>query len=294
MASIVLHGGAGRIAEADREAYVRGLTAARDLGFAALERGESALAAVTQAVTSMEDNAEAFNAGLGSSLNRDGEVECDAAVMAGWDQTAGAVGAVMRIKNPVLAADRVRTESPHVLIVGAGAEAFGPELVENGALVAPRQLERWQRWRERNEGPAGSATVGAVALDRAGRLAAATSTGGVTGKAPGRLGDSPLIGAGTWADASVALSCTGHGESFIRGVSARQLAWLLESGWSLSDATARVLEEVRGFGGDGGLIAVTAEGRLCAAYNAPSMAYAWRRESGGDARVGLEPGVHVL
>ncbi|MDQ3458565.1 MAG: isoaspartyl peptidase/L-asparaginase, partial [Deinococcota bacterium] len=112
--------------------------------------------------------------------------------------------------------------------------------------------------------------------------------------APGRLGDSPLIGAGTWADARVALSCTGHGESFIRGVSARQLAWLLESGWSLSDATARVLEEVQGFGGDGGLIAVTAEGRLCAAYNAPSMAYAWRRESGGDARVGLEPGVHVL
>lgn len=288
---IVLHGGAGLIAEEDKDAYLRGLSAARDLGFAELQRGGSALHAVLAAVVAMEDNPEAFNAGLGSSLNLDGEVECDAAVMAGWDKSAGAVGAVKGVKNPVLAAENVRRNSPHVLIVAEGAEAFAARRVDNRALISPRQAERWQAWRDKKEGPVGSATVGAVALDAEGRLAAATSTGGVTGKLPGRLGDSPLIGAGTYADGRVAVSCTGHGESFIRGVTAKSLAYLLEMGRDLGEAAASVLAEVESFGGDGGLIALDASARICAAFNAPHMAYAWRSEAGMDAQVATEPGI---
>jgi L-asparaginase / beta-aspartyl-peptidase len=290
--TILLHGGAGRIAEERRGAYVRGLEVARDLGFEKLERGASAIDAVLAAVVSMEDDEAAFNAGVGSALNRDGEVECDAAVMAGHDKSAGAVAAVKTLKNPILAADRVREASPHVLIVGEGAEPFGERIV-NERLITPRQLERWRRWREKDEGPVGSATVGAVALDGAGWLAAATSTGGVIGKLPGRVGDSPLIGAGTYADRHVAVSCTGQGEAFVRAVAAKSLAMLLERGRDLEEAAGRVLAEIQALGGDGGLIALDARGRVCAAHNAPQLAYAWRIESGQEATVGLAPGVVV-
>jgi beta-aspartyl-peptidase (threonine type) len=292
--TLVIHGGAGTVREADRQMYEQGLREARDAGFAVLERGGSALEAVLAAVTRMEDNPDAFNAGTGGVPNRDGVVECDAAVMAGHDRSSGAVAAITRAKNPVLVAELVRRESPHALIVGAGADALAKTPIENQELLTTRTREALERWREKNDGPLGSATVGAVALDGEGRLAAATSTGGVLGKWPGRVGDSPLIGAGTFADGRVAVSCTGKGESFIRAVAAKTVATLLEDGHPLAEAVQVVLNDVASLGGDGGIISVTADGQVGVGYNSPNMAYAWRTTEAQEARVGLEPGVHSL
>ena len=292
--TLVIHGGAGTIKEAERQAYEEGLRAARDAGFDVLERGGSALEAVLAAVTRMEDNPRAFNAGTGGVPNRDGIVECDAAVMTGHDRASGAVAAITRAKNPVLTADLVRRESPHMLIVGAGADALVQNPIDNQELLTSRTREALERWREKNDGPVGSATVGAVALDSEGRLAAATSTGGVLGKWPGRVGDSPLVGAGTYANTRVAVSCTGKGESFMRAVAAKTLATLLENGQPLDEALQHVLDDVAALGGDGGMISVTAEGQVSIGYNSPHMAYAWRNPEVEEAQVGLEPGVHSL
>lgn len=292
--TLVIHGGAGTIKEADRQAYEEGLREARDAGYAVLERGGSALEAVLAAVIRMEDNTRAFNAGTGGVPNRDGIVECDAAVMTGHDRSSGAVAALTRARNPVLVADLVRRESPHALIVGTGADALVENPIENHELLTARTREALERWREKNDGPVGSATVGAAALDAEGRLAAATSTGGVLGKWPGRVGDSPLIGAGTYADMQVAVSCTGKGESFIRAVAAKTLATLHEDGYPLDEALQAVLDDVAALDGDGGIISLTADGQVSIGYNSPHMAYAWRSEEAEEAKVGLEPGVHSL
>ena len=296
--TLLIHGGSGTIGEEDREAYRAGLIAGRDAGFAVLAEGGAALKAVLAAITVMENNHEAFNAGTGGSPNRDGVVECDAAVMEGADGSCGAVAGLTRAKNPVLVADFVRRETPHVLFVGAGADALVTEpsnnlgLIDNKALLTARTERAFREWLERKSGPVGSATVGAVALDGAGGLAAATSTGGVLGKWPGRVGDSPLIGAGTYANTSVAVSCTGQGEAFVRAVAAKALAARLERGEGLHNAAQAVLSEVRGFGGVGGLIALSATGEVCAAHNAPHMAYAWKMLDKEEALVGLEPGLY--
>ncbi len=298
MATILIHGGAGTIPESDRAAYQAGLRGARDAGFALLADGADALSAALVAVSLMEDNAEAFNAGTGGSPNRDGVVECDAAAVSGWDGSAGAVGAVTRAKNPVLLADRVRRESPHVMLVGAGADMFVADPIDNTLLLTPRTQAAYEAWRQEKGEPTNSATVGAVVCDREGRLAAATSTGGMLGKWPGRVGDAPLVGAGTYADRFVAVSCTGKGEAFIRAVTAKGLAERYRAGDDLQELIAKALAEVLHFNGSGGLICVTSEGRIGFGFNSRNMAYAWKTDSGGErpeaAEVGLEPGVYTL
>ncbi len=292
--TLVIHGGSGTIREEDRDAYRAGLVAGREAGFAVLAAGGSAVEAVLAAVGVMEDNPHAFNAGTGGSPNRDGVVECDAAVMAGADGSCGAVAGLTRAKNPILVADYVRRETPHVMFVGAGADALVAQPIDNQELLTPRTKRAFEEWLERKSGPVGSATVGAVALDGAGNLAAATSTGGVLGKWPGRVGDSPLIGAGTYANRSVAVSCTGQGEAFVKAVAAKALAARLERGEKLHNAIQAVLDEVRTFGGTGGLISLTANGEVCVAHNAPHMAYAWKTLNEEEARVGLEPNLYSL
>jgi len=299
MATLLIHGGAGTIEESDRAAYHAGLSAARDAGFAALQDGADALGAALVAVSLMEDNAEAFNAGTGGSPNQGGVVECDAAIMAGWDGSAGAVGAVTRARNPAQLADRVRRESPHVMLVGAGADAFVRDPIDNAELLTPRTRAAFEAWRREKGEPANSATVGAVVCDREGRLAAATSTGGMLGKWPGRVGDAPLIGAGTYADRAVAVSCTGKGEAFIRAATAKAVAERYRTGDALREVLAKALVEVVHFNGSGGLICVTHEGRIGFGFNSRNMAYAWKTDRADVSRneaaeVGLEPGVYTL
>lgn len=291
MPAIVIHGGAGRIREEYRHAYRQGLERARDVGYRLLQSGEGAVPAVLEAVSTMEDDPEAFNAGTGGSPNRDGVVECDAAIMAS-DGSSGAVAAVTRARNPVLLADLVRTSTPHALFAGAGADALVRDPIENEALLTTRSRAALERWRqERESRPQTSATVGAVAMDDHGTIAAATSTGGVLGKWPGRVGDSPLIGAGTYADQSVGVSCTGTGEAFIRAVIAKGLAERLKNGAGLEDALRTALDEVAAQRADGGLIVLTQDNRLTVAFNSPNMAYAWRAPGAAEAAVALEPGL---
>ena len=297
MATILIHGGAGNIEARDQDAYEAGLRAARDAGFAALAGGADALSAALAAVSLMEDNADAFNAGTGGSPNRDGVVECDAAVMAGWDGSVGAVGAVTRAKNPILLADRVRTESPHVFLVGAGADAFVRDPVDNAALLTPRTEAAFRAWRQNSGEPSNSATVGAVVLDREGRLAAATSTGGMLGKWPGRVGDTPLVGVGTYADRMMAVSCTGKGEAFMRAVTAKTVAERYRVGGDLKGILETALAEVVHFGGSGGLICVTHDRKIAFGFNSRNLACAWKTDTEGipeAATVGLEPGIYVL
>src|SRR5690348_2023041 len=254
MLSIAIHGGAGavpRTLTAERERQYRdALAAALDLGYAALEKGGSSLDAVTAAVRALEDN-PLFNAGRGAALTRDGAAELDAAIMDGRQQRAGAVACVRNARNPIELARRVMEKSRHVLLVGAGAEEFA---LEEGFVPVPneyfqteerrRQLEyarQGQRVSELTGSPQG--TVGAVALDAAGNLAAATSTGGMTNKRSGRVGDSPIIGAGTYAKNGVcAVSATGHGEYFIRAVAAYHICSAVEyRGMTLEDAAREML-----------------------------------------------------
>src|SRR5437660_1698873 len=240
--AMVIHGGAGVIDPAkmtpERAAsYRAGLAAALDAGYAILERGGSSLDAVPAAVRIMEDDPQ-FNAGRGAVLNHEGDAELGAAIMDGHGPRAGAVAAVRHVKNPVELARLVMEKSPHVLLVAEGAEEFA---LEQGVALVPRGYFRTEgRERELEEArraaserlhaasPPGSGTVGAVALDGAGHLAAATSTGGLTDKHRGRVGDSPIIGAGTYADEACAVSGTGQGEFFIRQVVAYDLCALME------------------------------------------------------------------
>lgn len=299
MATILIHGGAGTIDDSDRQAYEAGLRAAREAGFAALTGGADALSAALAAITLMENNADAFNAGTGGSPNRDGVVECDAAVVSGWDGSAGAVGAATRAKNPVMLANQVRQGTPHVMLVGAGADALVADPIANAELLTPRTRAAYETWSRDKGDPANSATVGAVVLDREGRLAAATSTGGMLGKWPGRVGDTPLVGAGTYADRFVAVSCTGKGEAFVRAVTAKGVAERYRAGGELDALLKDALAEVVHFGGTGGLICVTHDGKIGFGFNSRHMAYAWKTDDAGaerreEAKVGLEPGVYVL
>ena len=278
-----MHGGAGTISRRsltprrERE-YRAGLAAALQRGYAALEDGGSSMDAVTAAVVVLEDS-PLFNAGFGATFNAAGEHELDASVMDGATGKAGAVAAVQRIKNPVLAARAVMERTAHVLLAGAAADRFARSA--GLALVSPRYFstpERAQALRRaREHAVTGAAdrhgTVGAVALDRLGNLAAATSTGGYTNKMAGRIGDSPVIGAGTYADnATCAVSTTGIGEYFIRAVVAYDAAARMRyGGESLKTAARHALARVVALGGDGGLIAVDSGGNVAMPFVSEGM-----------------------
>ncbi len=260
---VVVHGGAGshtdelREHEADlRVALEQALTAAAD---AVEGLAGGAVEAVRAAVMVLEAF-PLFNAGYGSALCTDGTVELSASAMRGSDRAAGGVAMMKRTAHPVAAAVALLDE-PEVLLAGpradAHAEANGLEQLDPAAFVTDRQR---RRLKERQTG--GPETVGAVCLDATGLLAAATSTGGLSGQRPGRVGDSPLIGAGTWADRNVAVSCTGQGEAFIRAGAARLVAALLEGGHTIESAAIRALDAVTECAGYGGLIAVDAHGNV--------------------------------
>ena len=296
MHAIAIHGGAGAVPRAalsaEREArYRAGLAAALDGGYAVLEAGGTSLDAVTRAVRILEDD-PLFNAGHGAALTRDGAAELDAAIMDGRQMRAGAVASVRHVRNPVELARHVMDKSRHVLLVGAGAEEFA---LEEGLSLVPnlyfRTAERLEQllFEQRGEHvsdilpPVSQGTVGAVARDAAGSLAAATSTGGMTNKRPGRVGDSPIIGAGTYAKNGVcAVSATGHGEYFIRAVAAHHVCAAVEyRGLALEEAVRELLHEIlRNLGGDGGLIAVDHAGRIVMDFSTEGM-FRGARDSNG-------------
>ncbi len=262
---VVIHAGAGaRRPEIDerQDEYTAALLSTVDRARAVLERGGSAVDGAQAAVMFMEDEVEFFNAGRGAALCSDGSAELSAAIMRGADRGAGAVAGIRRTRYPIAAARAVLDRSPHVLLAGAAGDEFaaaaGAEQRDPSYFITERQRRRLDTEPPRFE----RGTVGAVCLDAEGMLAAATSTGGMRGQLPGRVGDSPLIGAGTWADDHVAISCTGDGEAFIRAGAARVLALRVADGEPLDRAAYLALVEVAALGGHGGLIALDAEGNF--------------------------------
>jgi L-asparaginase / beta-aspartyl-peptidase len=285
MPALAIHGGAGvvlaRIASDQRHRYEASLAGALDSGLEILDGGGSSVDAVTAAVRMLEDD-PLFNAAHGAGLTRDGSAELDAAIMNGRNRAVGAVACVTHVKNPVELARRVMEKSPHVLLVGAGAEEFalqeGMALVPNSYFRTEdriRQLESAQRGDGFTEiVPASQGTVGAVALDAEGNLAAATSTGGLTNRMSGRVGDSPIVGAGTYAKNEVcAVSGTGQGEYFMRAVAAYHIAAAVEyRGHSLEQAVGELVHGVLpALGGLGGVIAVDASGNVVMKFNTEGM-----------------------
>jgi L-asparaginase / beta-aspartyl-peptidase len=287
---LLVHGGAWAIPDEMVEAHLNGMRNAIAAGWSILEKGGSAVDAVEEAVVIMEDD-EAFDAGRGSFLNRDGKVQLDALIMDGATLRAGGVGCVEHIANPVRAARKVLSESPHVYFVAEGAERFAQEhgisLCRNEELIIPREVERL---RLIQHAPASQKedlfaptishdTVGAVALDSSGNIAAATSTGGTLNKAPGRLGDSSLIGCGCYADnQSAAVSTTGWGEPIMKLVLAKWAADRVASGnlpqWIAAEAMNYLTDRVNGHGG---IILLDAQGRFGVAHNTPRMAWGLKR-----------------
>jgi len=285
MFAIAIHGGAGTLSRknmspARENDYVAGLGAALDAGHAVLAGGASSLDATIAAVRVLEDN-PLFNAGRGAVLNADGTAELDASVMDGRTLGAGAVTGLQHVRNPIELARLVMDKSPHVMLVGAGAEEFarlqGVEMVSNEYFRTParqHQLERSLRGHVARENELEAfGTVGAVALDSAGNVAAATSTGGMTGKRWGRVGDSPVIGAGTYANnAGCAVSATGHGEYFIRAVVAHDISAQVEYlEIPLAQAVDNVLGKMKALGGNGGVIAIDRKGGVVLEFNSEGM-----------------------
>jgi beta-aspartyl-peptidase (threonine type) len=285
---IVVHGGAGnvtpeRIGPEAQKAYREGLDRAVAAGYKVLDKGGSAVDAVEAAVKSMEEN-PVFNAGVGATLTRDGIHELDAAIMDGATLKAGSVAGLQHVKSPVGLARLVMDTTPHVMLIGVGAEAFaksrGLELVPNEYFRTPAQWKAFQKLQEAR--PLTKDTVGAAALDRKGNLAAATSTGGMLGKLPGRVGDAPLIGAGTYADnRTCAVSCTGWGEFFIRTAVAYDIsAQMTYLASPLDKAAQTSLDKALKLGGDGGLVAIDAKGHVTMPFTAAGMFRAFRLSDG--------------
>lgn len=299
---MVIHGGAGTIEKkfmtpAKEKAYVDALTKALEHGYQLIKNGQPALDAVQAAVNVMEDS-PLFNAGKGAVFTNAGKNELDASIMDGATLKAGAVAGVSTIKNPINAARAVMDKSEHVMMMGHGAELFAQQ---NGCDTVPPSYfftqERWdqlQRTIKQEEGgraafndedirnsriagiseqDAKFGTVGAVALDKNGNLAAGTSTGGMTNKRYGRVGDSPIIGAGTYCNnATAGISCTGWGEYYIREVAANRVSALIElKGLSVVDATKQVIDEIGKMGGDGGIITLNKNGEVAMEFNTSGM-----------------------
>jgi beta-aspartyl-peptidase (threonine type) len=290
------------------DAHIRGVNNALAAGWRVLEQGGSSLDAVEEAVVIMEDD-ETFDAGRGSFLNRDGKVQLDALIMDGSTLRAGGVGCVEHLRNPVRAARKILSESPHVYFVGEGAEKFAAEhgvpLCKNEDLIIPREIERLRAYQDElaqrdatqdgndlfapstHDATISHDTVGAVALDRNGNIAAATSTGGTLNKAPGRLGDSSLIGCGCYADnQSAAASTTGWGEPIMKLVLAKWTADRIAAGnlpeWSAQEAMNYLKQRVNGHGG---IIVLDPQGHFGIAHNTPRMAWAYRTVKKQDAGV---------
>ncbi len=297
MSEIVLavHGGAGhlpkrKITGKARLHYEAGLTEALEVGRGILQRGGSALNAVTEAVAALEDN-ELFNAGKGAALCSDGSVELSASIMRGSDRSVGAMVGLRRTKNPIRAARAFRGHL-HGLLFGqeadAYAEAKGLEMVDQDYFYTNNRLRQWRKYRETksvvldHDAESAHGTVGAVARDRRGNLAAATSTGGLVNQLPGRVGDTPVIGAGTWADNQVcAVSATGKGDAFARIAFARRVADLIElAGTAPNEAASRALEEVKEVGGTGGCIVIDPSGQVFLPFNSAHMLRGWVRGKG--------------
>ena len=288
------------------EAHMRGVRNALTAGWRVLERGGPALDAVEEAVVIMEDD-ETFDAGRGSFLNRDGKVQLDALIMDGATLRAGGVGCVEHLRNPVRAARKILSESPHVYFVGEGAEQFaaahGVPLCKNEDLIIPREVERLRKYQKQHpdkmadmfapdthDATISHDTVGAVALDREGNIAAATSTGGTLNKAPGRLGDSSLIGCGCYANnESAAVSTTGWGEPIMKLVLAKWTADRIAAGnlpeWAAQEAMNYLKQRVNGHGG---IIVLSPSGHFGIAHNTSRMAWACQTVKKQDAGVVLE------
>lgn len=294
---LVIHGGAGggdreSITADEEAAYLSVLAEALSAGESILKGGGSSLDAVEASVRVMEDS-PLFNAGKGAVFNMEGRNELDAAIMCGKTINAGAVACVTTLKNPVTAARKVMENSPHVMLTGKGAEQFG---YDQGVDIVPPDYffdqNRWEQYRKllrRHQQMRGSndpeykmGTVGAVALDNMGNLAAATSTGGMTGKQYGRVGDVPIIGAGTYANnASCAVSATGHGEYFIRQVVAHEVSSAMIHGkQSLDGAAVEIIRKLEEMGAGGGLIAVDKDGNISMPFNTTSMFRGYAKPGG--------------
>ena len=304
MFAFAIHGGAGTIARAslspaDELLYRAALEAALGIGYDMLRDGAAALDAVEAAVRSLED-CPLFNAGRGAVFTHEGHHEMDAALMSGHNKLAGAVAGVRQVQNPIRAARLVMEHTEHVLLAYPGADELARE---HGLPLQPAEYFFTQKRFDQLQDAIASGkmqldhaadpnwkkgTVGAVARDQHGHLAAATSTGGMTNKRYSRIGDTPLIGAGTWADARCAISCTGNGEYFIRAVASYDVACLMEyKGLSLEEAARIVVQDkLAPVGGEGGLIAVDAAGNITLPFNSEGM-YRASRVEGGAAMVAI-------
>lgn len=309
--AIAIHGGAGgmrpgQISDSLEAAYRQKLEEAVRVGHEILKNGGDAVAAVQASINILEDS-PLFNAGKGAVLNHRGKPELDASIMEGKTLKAGAIAGVKHIKNPIDLAISVMNNSKHVLLAGEGAETFaeeqGFEMVPESYFITPERLEDINALHRRERSAKISyrdpilqvekyGTVGCVALDKNGNLAAGTSTGGLTNKRFGRIGDSPIIGAGTYADnRTCAVSCTGQGEYYIRGAVAYDMSALMEyAGLSVSDATHKIIHEKQpALGGTGGIIAMDKYGNVSFDFNTTSMLRA-KMDDQGNLQVGIFPG----
>jgi len=292
---LVIHGGAGITRDAlppEREASCRkAMEEALRAGGKVLRDAGASLDAVEAAIVVLEDS-PLFNAGRGSALTADGTVEMDASVMTGEQPSAGAVTGVSRVRNPIRLARMIMERTPTVMLAGKGAEdlarQYGLKFEAPEWFITPEQQEKLKKAKAKEHADAGTedmsmrmGTVGAVALDKLGHLAAGTSTGGLVNKRAGRIGDSPIIGAGTYAEDSVcAISCTGQGEFFIRAVVAHDVAALMKyRGMSLTDATSEVVKR-KLKPGTGGLIGLDAKGNIATPFNTPGMFHGWLKADG--------------
>lgn len=288
---LVIHGGAGTITPGmmspEREKdYHNKMNEALGAGYTVLQQGGSAVEAVVAAIRVMEDS-PLFNAGKGAVFTREGRNELDASIMEGKNRNAGAVAGVITVRNPIRLARLVMEKSPHVLLARKGAEAFarqqGIEAADPKYFFTQRRWDQLQKILERDREEYKFGTVGCCALDRKGNLAAGTSTGGMVNKRWGRVGDSPIIGAGTWADnATCAVSCTGHGEFFIRWAVAYDISALMAyRGLSLQGAAERVIhEKLKKAGARGGVVAIDGEGNVAMPFNTPGMYRGYQKSDG--------------
>lgn len=303
--SIAIHGGAGTLVrgmmtEAKEAAYKSALETSLNAGYVILEKGGTSIEAVEMAVTHLEDS-PLFNAGRGSVFTAKGSHEMDASIMSGADKQAGAVSLISGIKNPIQLARKVMEQSDHVFLAAGGAMEFakslGIEPLEDDYFYDELRYNQWQEIKDSNQFQLDHSkskdhkfgTVGAVALDQQGNLAAATSTGGMTNKKFGRIGDSPMIGAGNYANnKTCAVSCTGSGEFFIRGVVAYEVSALMEfKGLSVAEAAEEViLKRILEINGDGGLIAIDQNGNISMPFNTEGM-YRGMRQSDGKRFVAI-------
>ncbi len=289
--AMAVHGGASEdssFLQKNKKECEEGLAAAVEQGYAILDKGGSSLEAVQKAVSILEDN-ELFNAGKGSALNCQGEVEMDASIMEGKDLRAGAVSMVRQVKNPILLAHLVMEKTKHVFLSGYGAlelaQQYGLVMKPEDYFITPHQLDEYKRLqpiesRQDIQNKTMKGTVGAVALDKAGNLAAGTSTGGISNCLPGRIGDSCVIGAGCYANnKSCAVSGTGEGEYLIREVVAHTISMLVESGKAIQEACEFVVHQRNTLKGEIGVISLNQHGEFGITFNTEIMKRAWKSSS---------------